>query len=382
LTSRFLKKKLIQFELNIEVPGTGRIVWSGSFNTTEMRCTAETVTVDGGEQVLHIKEGQLLVSGTDTKNSVQYPVRAMNYEGSTLSFIAVRDVHPALGVLKHVAANLRSLDLLSPDLMRRRAKEGTDIGYGGERLGAFIHGLPDATKAALTDALKAFYPHLATLSTTALQAGWKDLRIVEQFDQSAVASSRLETNARQVNDGLLRVLAILSQLQTVEVSDDVDRPDSIGQSCVLFDEVENGINPELMRKLVALMLNATRQVIVTTHSPLILNYLPIETAEESVILLYRDRNGHTKSVRFFDLPETHRKLGLLGPGEVFVDTDLTHFPAQVEDWTQKMTDALTGKAPEAAPQILQPSADSDRLDRTAIRAARRAARKQPDGADE
>lgn len=144
LTSRFLKKKLIQFELEVTVPDGTLIVWSGSFNTTEMRCTAETVVVnsEGDEQVLHIKDGQLLVSGTDSKPSVQYPIRSMKYEGSTLSFIDVRDVHPALGVLKHVAANLRSLDLLSPQSMRRRAKEGTDIGYGGERLGAFIHGLP------------------------------------------------------------------------------------------------------------------------------------------------------------------------------------------------------------------------------------------------
>ncbi len=71
LTSRFLKKKLIQFELEIDMPTEGRIVWSGSFNTTEMRCTAETVTVDGAEQALHIKDGQLLVSGTDSKPSVQ-----------------------------------------------------------------------------------------------------------------------------------------------------------------------------------------------------------------------------------------------------------------------------------------------------------------------
>jgi hypothetical protein len=73
----------------------------------------------------------------------------MKYEGSTLSFINVRDVHPALGVLKHVAANLRSLDLLSPQSMRRRAKDGADIGYGGERLSAFIHGLPANDKLAL-----------------------------------------------------------------------------------------------------------------------------------------------------------------------------------------------------------------------------------------
>lgn len=327
LTSRFLKlKKLIQFELEIEVPGEGRIVWSGSFNTTEMRCTAETVTVEGGEQALHIKDGQLLVSGTDSKPSIQYPIRSMKYEGSTLSFIDVRDVHPALGVLKHVAANLRSLDLLSPQSMRRRAKEGADIGYGGERLSAFIHGLTTKDKVALTDALKKFYPKVAELSTTALRAGWKDLRVVEQYDSAPL--SRLESDARQVNDGLLRVLAVLSQVSVSDGAGHKGHTDGLGQSCVLFDEIENGINPEIMQKLVELLLGAERQVIVTTHSPLVLNYLPDEVAKEAVLLVYRNSAGHTKVVRLFDLPSTKKKLALLGPGEVFVDTNLEALPAE------------------------------------------------------
>ncbi len=327
LTSRFLKlKKLIQFELEIDVPGAGHIVWTGAFNTTEMRCTAETVTVDGVEQALHIKDGQLLVSGTDSKPSVQYPIRSMKYEGSTLSFIDVRDVHPALGVLKHVAANLRSLDLLSPQSMRRRAKEGVDIGYGGERLGAFIHGLPAKDKVALTEALKKFYPKVSELSTTALRAGWKDLRVVEQYDSAPL--SRLESDARQVNDGLLRVLAVLSQVSVSDGANHGVQPDGLGQSCALFDEIENGINPELMQKLVELLLGAQRQVIVTTHSPLVLNYLPDEVAKESVLLVYRNNAGHTKVARLFDLPSTQKKLALLGPGEVFVDTNLEALPAE------------------------------------------------------
>lgn len=328
LTSRFLKKKLIQFKLDIEVLGEGRIVWSGSFNIIEMRCTAEMVTVDGVEQALHIKDGQLLVSGTDSNDSVQYPLRSMQYEGSTLSFINVRDVHPALGALKHVAANLRSLDLLSPQSMRRRAKDGADIGYGGERLSAFIHGLPARDKAALTTTLKQFYPQVSELSTTALRAGWKDLRIVEQYGRAPQTSSRLESDARQVNDGLLRVLAILSQVSMSEPTSHSTPPSGLGQSCVLFDEIENGINPELMQKLVQLLLDAKRQVIVTTHSPLVLNYLPDEVAREAVLLLFRNAAGHTKVVRLFDLPSTQKKLSLLGPGEVFVDTHLEALPAE------------------------------------------------------
>ena len=293
-----------------------------------MRCTAETVTVAGWERALHVKDGLLLASGADRKPPISYPFRSMKYEGSTLSFIDASDVHPALGALKHVAANLRSLDLLSPQSMRRRAKEGADIGYGGERLGAFIHGLPTKDKVALTKALKRFYPQVAELSTTALRAGWKDLGIVEQYDNADFVPSRLESDARQVNDGLLRVLAILSQVSVGQASGRSDQPDDLGQSCVLFDEIENGINPELMQKLVELLLGAKRQVIVTTHSPLVLNYLPDDVAKESVLLLYRNNLGHTKAVRLFDLPSTQKKLALLGPGEVFVDTNLEALPAE------------------------------------------------------
>lgn len=327
LTSRFLNKKLVSFKLEIEVPGEGLIVWSGSFNTTKMRCTAETVTVDGVEQVLHIEDGQLFVSGTDSKPSVMYPVRAMRYEGSTLSFIDVRDVHPALSVLKHVAANLRSLDLLSPQSMRRRAREGADIGSGGERLSAFIHGLPPKDKEVLTEVLQKFYPQVNSISTRMLSTGLKDLNINEQF-ASPSPGSIYSTSVRHVSDGLLRVLAVLSQISIPGGAGSDVRTHGLGQSCVLFDEIENGINPELMQKLVQLLFGAKRQVIVTTHSPMVLNYLPDDVAKKSVLLVYQNNAGHTRVARLFDLPSTQKKLAFLGPGEVFVDTDLEALPEE------------------------------------------------------
>lgn len=48
-------------------------------------------------------------------------------------------------------------------------------------------------------------------------------------------------------------------------------------------------------------------------------------------MLYRTPQGLTSAVRFFDLPATSRqKLELLGPGEVFVDSDLAEL-AQVAE---------------------------------------------------
>lgn len=73
-----------------------------------------------------------------------------------------------------------------------------------------------------------------------------------------------------------------------------------------------------------------KQVLVTTHSPMILNYVPDSVAKDGVILLYRTRRGETKSARFFDVPVMQEKLRALGPGEVFADTRLSDLTADLE----------------------------------------------------
>ena len=116
-----------------------------------------------------------------------------------------------------------------------------------------------------------------------------------------------------------RVIAILAQAYS-------------RHKVLLFDEIENGVNPELVEKLVKSLIGLGaigKQVIVTTHSPMILNYIPDEVAREAVILLYKPADGRTRCVRFFDLPETQFKLRALGPGEVFVDTKLEELVAHL-----------------------------------------------------
>ena len=98
---------------------------------------------------------------------------------------------------------------------------------------------------------------------------------------------------------------------------------------LLFDEIENGINPELAGTLVHYLLEAKQQIMVTTHNPVILNFLPDERAKESVYFLYRTPKGDTKATRFFDLPVTAQKLDVLGPGEVFLDTSLTELSEEL-----------------------------------------------------
>lgn len=390
LTSRFLKKQLIAFKLEFEFEQLGRVMWEGSFYSVQKRCTSELITVNG-EPVLIAKD-QKLFAQLLPSNSAQgappisqhFELQNLSYQGSTLSLLKTGRWHPAIEAVRESLGALKSLDMLSPQAMRQRARDGVDIGYGGERLSAYVHGMDAEGKQRLLSLLQEFYPSVQGLTTRAIRSGWKELSVGETYLDSA--DKPLNTSAKQLNDGLLRILAVLAQ---VEIGRPVEKPSStnhtgqlVPKGCVLFDEIENGVNPELMKKLVEKLIQAPQQVIVTTHSPLILNYLPIPIAEESVILLYRDGHGHTNSVRFFDLPSVKRKLGLLGPGEVFVDTDLTHLPEEVEQWQRTVAEAAVRESVVAVERVVEQVEHAGQLSRSAIRKARRSAAKPSDEAGE
>jgi energy-coupling factor transporter ATP-binding protein EcfA2 len=386
LTSRFLKKQLITFKLEFEFEQLGSVVWEGSFNSVLKRCTSEFIAVNG-EPVLIAKDQKLFarllpsVSAQDTTLAAQHiELQNLSYQGSTLSLLRSGRWHAAIEAVRESLGALKSLDMLSPQAMRQRAKDGVDIGYGGERLSAYVHGMDAEGKQRLVALLQEFYPFVEGLTTRAVRAGWKELSVGERYLDAA--DKPLNTSTKQLNDGLLRILAILVQVEIgrpAQAHSSANLPgQQVPKGCVLFDEIENGVNPELMKKLVEKLIHAPQQVMVTTHSPLILNYLPIRTAEESVILLYRDGHGHTKSVRFFDLPSVSRKLGLLGPGEVFVDTDLTKLPEEVEQWQRTVAEAAVRSAVVGLERAVEQVETARQLSRSAIRKARRSADKPSD----
>jgi hypothetical protein len=64
------------------------------------------------------------------------------------------------------------------------------------------------------------------------------------------------------------------------------------------------------------------QVLVTSHSPMILNYLDDDVARKAVQFVYKNPRGQTRVRPFFELPGIGDKLNYMGPGEAFVDTNL------------------------------------------------------------
>ncbi|EFC91048.1 conserved hypothetical protein [Dethiosulfovibrio peptidovorans DSM 11002] len=262
---------------------------------------------DSGDVLMEVKDGHYRI-GAGSLRRIEF-----DYQGSILSQLkdSSLDEQPDLLELKRLIGSIKSMDLLSPPQMRERARSVEEVGPGGEGLSAFIDGMTDKERRELIDSLREVNPHLRDIETKSLRSGWKELKFKEKYEEELV------TEAHHMNDGTLRLATIFALLAR-------------GDRILLFDEIENGINPEVMERLVQRMVESHRQVIVTTHSPMILNYLSDEVAERSVILLYKNRDGYTKSTRFFDLPDVKKKLTLLGPGEVFLDSDLRE-PMEIQE---------------------------------------------------
>lgn len=305
LNSKISKKSNIEFSVTIEV-NEKVIKWEGSFNRTSLSCTHESVVVNN-EVLLNVEDGKFTIGHFNNQEII------FKYEGSLLSIFKFKDLSDDLTILRNNLTNIRSLELISPELLRSktRSSEG-NLGIGGEKLSALIHESGAEIKEKLVVGLKNIYPQLEDIKTKSLRSGWKQLEIIESFNGKKITSV-----ARHVNDGMLRLMAILLQLET-------------DKALLIFDEIENGINPELIEYLVDMLVDCDNQIIVTTHSPMILNYLADDVAKKGVIHLYKNKRGATQSIRLFDIPSMEKKLQFMGPGEVFVDTDLTTLSKEID----------------------------------------------------
>ncbi|HUY36849.1 MAG TPA: AAA family ATPase [Pirellulales bacterium] len=303
-------KKLITFRTAFtDSQGDLAAVWRGTFSVSKLRLVKEHVEI--GDEWFSVEGDSYNFSGRGKPHEVSF-----DYQGSILSQLKQSILPEGVRRFLEFVSSVSSLELLAPQYLRQRTRESKgELGIGGQYLSAFLHELGREKRVLLAKELKEFYATKPNVLTRSLRSGWKQLSVQERF-----AHAKLITEARHVNDGMLRVLAVLAELQT-------------DHRVAVLDEIENGINPEVVEQLVDRLVNADKQVIVTTHSPMILNYLDDATAEKGVIYLYKTRQGATKAIPFFSISSLRKKLAVMGPGEAFVDTNLTELAAEIADMT-------------------------------------------------
>lgn len=306
INSKLTKKLNVNFEVLFEDSETGEIHWAASFNRKNLRCTSERVSWDRNV-ILKVEDGNY--STSHMKMSVPIP---FDYQGSLMSQIKESQLPLQVLKLKKCMEEIHALDLLAPELLRQRTREaGNSLGLGGERLSAFLYEMDKEKRKNILDTMVKCYPNLKGIEISAMKSGWKKLSFREAFQ-----GIPLKTEARHVADGFLRLLAVFAQL-------------SKEQSILLLDEIENGINPELIEFLMDSLVQAFPQVTVTTHSPMVLNYIEDDVAIEGVVYLYKDKTGKTQAIRLFDIPSMRKKLTVMGPGEVYEDTLLSQLEEEI-----------------------------------------------------
>lgn len=179
------------------------------------------------------------------------------------------------------------------------------LGRKGEGLFAYLKSLSQQEKG-----LKIFQEIREGLS---LLDWFEDIQIPENLmssDYSLKLSDRYlsETlnyfDQRSANEGFLYLLFYL----TLFISEDTP-------SFFAIENIESSYNPKLCREIINrlydLAVRHNKQVILTTHSPAVLNALPYSNEEQKLFVVRRNIDGFTKANVVERKGETHTPMGQL-----------------------------------------------------------------------
>jgi predicted ATPase len=229
-----------------------------------------------------------------------------------------KDKYPELCEIKRFLTQSDSFELLSTEKIRKRSSRGktNDIGLGGEKLASFIHGLNAEQKLELKNRLKKYVPFIENVDTIAKgKPGWLEMSIYENFN-----SNFTKVKSIYQSDGILRIIAIASIAEIEK-----------GLGVVLLDEIEDGINPYLASSLVndlkEISNNEKRQIIVTTHSTVILDYFEAD----SIVFIWRNEKGKAYSKPLFLNKQMKERLEYMYPGEIWLNMSEQEIIESLED---------------------------------------------------
>jgi predicted ATPase len=221
------------------------------------------------------------------------------------------------------------LDVLSPETIRGFSEDYriTRIGDKGENLKSFIHSLDDTSKNELNEIISEIIGFNITVITFSTGEGiTMELEIHHEKET-------IKVDSRHISDGLLRIIVfaaikmerlVLRRGKSdggIQIKRDGKYSRKGWTECecgfILIDEIENGVNPYITEKIIDLLRDISntqgRQIIFTTHSPVILN----DIRPEEIVFLWKDKNGAARCKKMFSTEEMQKALEFLNPGEIW-----------------------------------------------------------------
>lgn len=204
-------------------------------------------------------------------------------------------------------SSVRFLDL-DPNSLRRPSIPGqTVLGDKGENLSSVLQAI--CAEPTAKESLLEWTRELTPLDVVDLK--FPEVSLEGKIQLQLVEQGGREISAESASDGTLRFLAFAAAVLGTEPA-----------RFYFFEEIENGIHPNRAHLLINLLQTATRnsniQVVGTTHSPALLNYLDEQSLKDAS-LVYR-AGPVSKIAKFSDIkalwqtPKDTRPGDLLGSG--------------------------------------------------------------------
>lgn len=211
-----------------------------------------------------------------------------------------------------VTAALRGVFHLDPvpHLMREYVSErDTELRRTGENISAAIARLRHDDEAAF-DRLLQLVQQITDVRIHGIVVTRSELGDVMLALEESLPQHIELTPAREMSDGLLRFVAVATALLTPNRGLDIDPglsvEDGVRGILLVIEELENGLHPSQAGRVLQLIKEASsdlaKQVMVTTHSPALLNAMTGKL-NRSIIVCYRDaETGLSRLSRLTELP--------------------------------------------------------------------------------
>jgi predicted ATPase len=194
------------------------------------------------------------------------------------------------GVIVDHIANIRVFQL-SPQLSRTSGvpTPNAELDRFGQNLPGAADHLKKASPKAWSEVREAMQYLVPGLEDIVIRPT-EDRRLAVLFRESGVGRP---WHSSEVSDGTIQAFALLVALYDPRAS------------MLVIEEPENAVHPWILRFLLQITLRADRQVLLTTHSPVVIDYVSAETVKLMWMV-----EGRSQLARFIDL-DTDLRPGLL-----------------------------------------------------------------------
>jgi predicted ATPase len=282
--NRVVSETRLRYTLTVEMA-----MDSGHLGVKEERLVAlnpEGTEKRSLEPFIQCLEGHLHLRVEDQDQSYKY-LAGQEYTVASISLHLPS--HPHVATFKEELSRWRFY-YLDPETMRAEnpLKEAELLGSSGADLAAFYHTLRARHPRqfeALQRALPLLLPEVQNLGVERTAEGLLRLLILE---------SGVSYSARTASEGTLRILGLLAITNPL-----------VPATVTGYEEPENGVHPrrlQLMAELFKNVAEASKQVLINTHSP----KLPEYFAPDSLVICRKEK-GETRFTPFQDLGPLFRR---------------------------------------------------------------------------